>query len=182
LFSSPWLALSTLLAVAAQVPLARRVVVFAAGPRPGFWDRALDVAQWTHDLVVSGLLALTLFGGWAPGGRGATAYDTAGAVILLGKTWLLLLGIVLLRWTLGRLDAVRVLRSAWLWLVLPSLGLLALALGSRRLPGAVASAALGQPGAWALCAAIFLALAWLMHRVGRQARSCPKELRVLPWL
>jgi NADH-quinone oxidoreductase subunit H len=182
LVSTPWLALAAMLAFAGQVPFARPVGSSLSNPPVGWRTRALDVAQWTHELVVCGLFALTLLGGWAPGGSGALAADMAGAAILLCKTWTLLLGIALVRWTLGPLDAVRVLSSAVFWFSLPSLALLTLALILRRLPATAANAAFGHQGAWALLAAIVLALAWLMHRVARQARNQSVELRVLPWV
>lgn len=182
LFSSPGLSLLCLLALAAQVPLARPVRSLAPRGALGFRDRALDVAQWTHDLVVSGLLALVLLGGWAPGGKGSLSSDLLGAALLLAKAWTLLLGVALARWTLGPTDALKVVRWTLAWFVLPSLLILGISMAVRGLPAGAASGALDQRSAWALSLVLLLGLAWFMQRVVRQARNPATELRVLPWL
>ena len=178
----PGLALASLLALVSQVPLARPVAAFAP-PRTLSWrERALDVSQWAHDLVVSGLLALTVLGGWAAGSGGTATGGAIGAALLLGKAWALLLGIVFLRWTLGAADVARVARLTAIWFAGPSLGLLAAAVALRRWSGGAVAAAFDQRGAWALSVAVLLGLAWIVHRVVRQTRNPGTELRVLPWL
>jgi NADH-quinone oxidoreductase subunit H len=182
LFSSPGLSLICLLALAAQVPLARPVRSLSPRGAVGWRERALDVAQWTHDLVVCGLLALVLLGGWAPGGKGSLGSDLAGAALLLAKAWALLLGIALARWTLGPTDTLRVIRWSAAWFVLPSALILAVSVTVRRFPAGAASGALDQRSAWALSLVLLLAVAWFLQRVLRQARHPATELRVLPWL
>jgi NADH-quinone oxidoreductase subunit H len=181
-FSSPALALASLLALVSQVPLVRPVAAFAPARTLSWRERALDVSQWAHDLVVSGLLALTVFGGWAAGSGGTATGGAMGAALLLGKAWVLLLGIVFLRWTLGPADVARVARLTAVWFAGPSLGLLAVAVALRRWSGGAVAAAFDQRGAWALSAAVLLGLAWIVLRVVRQARHPGTELRVLPWL
>jgi NADH-quinone oxidoreductase subunit H len=182
LFSAPGLSLLCLLALAAQVPLARPVRSLSLRGTPGWRARALDVAQWTHDLVISGLLSLVLLGGWAPGGTGSLSSDLLGAGLLLAKAWTLLLGVTLARWTLGPTDALRVVRWSVSWFVLPSLLVLGVSVAVRRFPLGAASGALDQRSAWALTLVLVLGVAWFVHRVFRQARNPGTELRVLPWL
>jgi hypothetical protein len=87
-----------------------------------------------------------------------------------------------LRWTLGASDVVRVVRLTLAWFALPSLSLFAVALAARRWSGGAAAGAFDQRGAWALSLAVLLGLAWIVHRVARQARHPATELRILPWL
>ena len=132
--------------------------------------------------MVSGLLALTVLGGWAAGSSGTATGGAIGAALLLGKAWALLLGIVFLRWTLGPADVARVARLTAVWFAGPSLGLLAFAIVLRRWSAGPVAAAFDQRGAWALSAVVLLGLAWIVHRVVSQARNPGTELRVLPWL
>ncbi len=182
LFSSPGLSLVCLLALAEQVPLTRPVRSLSPRAALGWRGRALDVAQWTHDLVVCGLLALVLLGGWAPGGKGSLSSDLLGAGLLLAKAWTLLLGVALARWTLGATDALRVVRWSAVWFVLPSWLILGVSVAVRRFSMGAASGALDQRSAWALTSVLALGLAWFAHRIFRQARNPATELRVLPWL
>jgi len=182
LLSSPGLSLLCALALAAQVPLARPVRSVSPRAALGWRERSLDVAQWTHDLVVCGLLALILLGGSAPAGKGGSGADLLGAALLLAKSWTLLLGVALARWTLGPTDALKVVRWSASWFVLPSLLLLAVSVAVSRAPAGAASAAFDQRSAWALSLVLFLGLGWFAQRVVRLARHPQTELRVLPWL
>jgi hypothetical protein len=108
--------------------------------------------------------------------------DSAGAGLLLAKAWGILLLIAFVRWTLGPADVVRVVRLSCGWLALPSLALLGLSFAFERWPEGAVRAAFDQRGAWTLSVVVLLGLAWIMHRIARQARNPATELRVLPWL
>ena len=181
-FSSPALALASLLALAAQVPLVRPVRAFSSGRILSRRERVLDVSQWAHDLVVCGLLAVCALGGWSGSASGSPLLETAGAAVLLAKSWALLLGIVFLRWALGATDVLKVARLSVAWFALPSLCLLAATFVLRRWSAGAIGGAFDQRGAWGLTAVALVGLAWIVLRIARQARQPVTELRVLPWL
>lgn len=137
IFETPISMLAGILAFLAMVPSIRPAPSHAIGAETA-GGRLLAITEWSHKLVGAGLLSIALLGGWQlPGTPGSLAMATAGAALFVAKTWLVLSGVLFMRWVLGAIDAGFARWTMSLWLALPSLMCVPLALswqGLRRSP------------------------------------------------
>lgn len=128
LFDSPFSLLAGLLCVLALVPSVQ------SGSPLGFAREAryrplFTVSEWCHRFVIAGLLSIVLLGGWqlpTPSNSGSAA--VAGALFVLIKCWIILGFIAALRWILGGVRAPVALGTLSVFLVLPALMCVLLAL------------------------------------------------------
>lgn len=189
-FASPLHFMALLLGVLSLVPEGTLLSSPSSSlPRPSVkrWA-ALHAVEWAHLVVCAGLLAITLLGGFAvpwlseldrmsSAGRMAT-----GAVLLVTKTFGLVLLIAALRWALGRVS-VEQCRVALLRVALPvAVALPVLAklwtIGSE---GLVLSAYRGVI-ALALFVATALTCVLIVRRLGQNLRLHRGEASINPWL
>jgi hypothetical protein len=145
-------------------------------------DRLLGVAEWSHKLVLSGALVVAFFGGWRLGDSDSVAWAAAGALGLLLKSWLLLAVVAFLRWALGALDLVAALRVAWLWLTLPSVMCVLLALIYRRLVMRPELLPVHAEAGKILFGGALVVLVALILRIFRGVRAEGPELGIQFWL
>lgn len=149
---------------------------------------ALPAVEWAHLVVSAGLLSITLLGGFAVPwlselDRTASASRMSiGALLLVVKTFGVVLLVASVRWTLGRVS-VEQCRSALLRVGLPAATLLPLAaklwiIGSE---GLVLSAYRGVI-ALALFLATALTLLLVVRRLGQNLRLHRGEPNINPWL
>jgi NADH dehydrogenase len=189
-FASPIHFLALLLGVLALVPEATASSSPSHSlPRPP--DRqlpALAAVEWTHLVVGAGLLSVTLLGGFAVPWLSeldrvsSTGRMAMGAVLLVLKTFGLVLMVAALRWALGRVS-VEQCGSALLRAALPA---------ALTLPVAAKLWALGAEGlvlsayrgviALALFVATALACLLVIRRLGQNLRLQRGEASINPWI
>ncbi|RYZ01488.1 MAG: hypothetical protein EOO73_35330 [Myxococcales bacterium] len=189
-FASPIHFMALLLGVLALVPEA----TLPSSPSqslPRAADRrlpALAAVEWTHLVICSGLLSVMLLGGFAVPwlselDRVSSAGRMAvGAVLLVVKSFGLVLLVAALRWALGRVS-VEQCGSALLRGALPAALLLPVAakLWSVGAEGLVLSAYRGVI-ALALFVATALACLLVIRRLGQNLRLQRGEASINPWL
>lgn len=189
-FASPIHFMALLLGIFALVPegaLTSSASSSLPRPSPKRWP-ALPAVEWAHLVVSAGLLSIVLLGGFsvpwlseldrtATPGRMAT-----GAVLLVLKTFGLVLVVAALRWALGRVS-VEQCRSALLRVGVPAAVALPVAaklwtIGSE---GLVLSAYRGVI-ALALFVATALTCVLVARRLGQNLRLHRGEPSINPWL
>jgi NADH dehydrogenase len=189
-FASPIHFLALLLGVLALVPEA----TLPSSPSqslPRAVDRrlpALAAVEWTHLVVSAGLLSVVLLGGFAVPwlselDRVSSAGRMAiGAVLLVLKTFGLVLLVAALRWALGRVSVAQC-GSALLRAGLPASAALPVAakLWAVGAEGLVLSAYRGVI-ALALFVATVLACLLVIRRLGQNLRLQRGEASINPWL
>jgi NADH:ubiquinone oxidoreductase subunit H len=149
---------------------------------------ALPAVEWAHLVICAGLLSITLLGGfavpWLPelDRIGSTSRMATGGVLLVLKTFGLVLLIAALRWALGRVS-VEQCRDALLRVGLPSTLALPLLtkLWTLGADGLVLSAYRGVI-ALALFVATSLTCVVVVRRLGQSLRLHRGEPSINPWL
>jgi hypothetical protein len=149
---------------------------------------ALPAVEWVHLVICAGLLSITLLGGfavpWLPelDRVGSTSRMATGGVLLVLKTFGLVLLIAALRWSLGRVS-VEQCRDALLRVGLPSTVALPLLtkLWTLGADGLVLSAYRGVI-ALALFVATSLTCVLVVRRLGQNLRLHRGEPSINPWL
>lgn len=189
-FASPIHFLALLLGVLALVPEATASSSPSHSlPRPP--DRqlpALQAVEWTHLVVGAGLLSVTLLGGFAVPWLSeldrvsSTGRMAMGAVLLVLKTFGVVLMVAALRWALGRVS-VEQCGSALLRAALPAALALPVAakLWAVGAEGLVLSAYRGVI-ALALFVATALACLLVIRRLGQNLRLQRGEASINPWI
>ncbi|HEY6077592.1 MAG TPA: NADH-quinone oxidoreductase subunit H, partial [Polyangiaceae bacterium] len=189
-FSSPVHFMALLLGIFALVPEATLTSSSSTTlPARSFkrWP-ALPGVEWAQLVVSAGLLSIVLLGGFAVPwlselDRTSSASRMAtGAVLLMLKTWGVVLLVAGLRWTLGRVS-VEQCRSALVRVGLPSALLLPVAsqLWAVGAQGLVLSAYRGAI-ALALFVATGAALTLIARRLNHDLRLQRGESGINPWL
>jgi NADH:ubiquinone oxidoreductase subunit H len=189
-FASPIHFMALLLGIFALVPeatLASNASSSLPAPSDKRWP-ALPAVEWAHLVLSAGLLSIMLLGGFAvpwlsdldrtsSAGRMAT-----GAVLLVVKTFGLVLIVAALRWALGRVS-VEQCRGALLRVGLPAAGALPVAakLWAIGAEGLVLSAYRGVI-ALALFVATALTCVLVVRRLGQNLRLHRGEPSINPWL
>jgi hypothetical protein len=189
-FVSPLHFMALLLGIFSLVPEATLASVPSTSlpQRPLKLWPALPAVEWTHLVVSAGLLSITLLGGFSVPwltelDRTASASRMSiGALLLVVKTFGVVLLVAGVRWTLGRVS-VEQCRSALLRAGLPAALLLPVAaklwiIGSE---GLVLSAYRGVI-ALALFVATALTLLLVVRRLGQNLRLHRGEPSINPWL
>lgn len=189
-FSSPVHFLALLLGTFSLVPEATLTssASSALPARPFKRWPALPGVEWAELVVSAGLLSIVLLGGFAVpwlsdlDRTSSVSRLATGAVLLMLKTWGVVLLIAGLRWTIGRVS-VEQCRGALLRLGAPTALLLPIAgevwaLGAQ---GLVLSAYRGAI-ALALFVASALTLAAVARRLGQDLRLHRGESGINPWL
>ena len=80
-------------------------------------------AEWANVFVMSGIATALFLGGWqipfvSPAAQEAsTALQVLGAVMFLGKAWILVFVVVWIRWTLPRVRIDQMMNMCWKWFV-----------------------------------------------------------------
>lgn len=189
-FASPIHFMALLLGVFALVPEATLASTASSSlPRPqGRRFPALAAVEWTHLVVSAGLLSVMLLGGFAVPwlselDRASSASRMAiGAVLLVVKTFGVVLLVAVLRWALGRVS-VEQCGGALLRVGLPAaVTLPAVAkLWTIGAEGLVLSAYRGVI-ALALFVATALACVLVVRRLGQSLRLQRGEPSINPWL
>jgi hypothetical protein len=189
-FASPIHFMALLLGIFSLVPEATLTSSASSSlPRPDAkrWP-ALPAVEWAHLVVTAGLLSIVLLGGFAVPwlselDRASSAGRMAsGAVLLVIKTFGLVLLVAALRWALGRVS-VEQCRGALVRVGLPAAVALPLAaklwaIGSE---GLVLSAYRGVI-ALALFVATALSCILVVRRLGQNLRLHRGEPSINPWL
>lgn len=189
-FASPVHFMALLLGVLALVPEA----TLASSPSSSLPPRnfklwpALPAVEWAHLVLGSGLLSIVLLGGFAVPwlselDRTASSTRMAlGALLLVLKTWSVVLLVAAVRWTLGRVS-VEQCRSALVKVGLPCSLLLPLGakLWIAGSEGLVISAYRGVI-AMALFVAVALVCLLVVRRLGQSLRLHRGEPSINPWL
>jgi hypothetical protein len=189
-FMSPLHFMALLLGIFALVPEATLTSTPSSSlPQRRFkrWP-ALPAVEWTHLVVSSGLLSIMLLGGFSVpwltelDRTSSAARMSIGAVLLVLKTFGLVLLVAAMRWTLGRVS-VEQCRGALLKVGLPAALLLPVAcklwiIGSA---GLVLSAYRGVI-ALALFVATGLICVLVVRRLGQNLRLHRGEPSINPWL
>jgi hypothetical protein len=189
-FSSPVHFLALLLGIFGLVPEATLASSSSSAlpPRPFKRWPALPGVEWAQLVVSAGLLSIVLLGGFAVPwlselDRVSSLTRTAtGAIVLMVKTWGVVLLVAGLRWTLGRVS-VEQCRGALARVALPTAITLPIlervwALGAQ---GLVLSAYRGAI-ALALFVAAALTLASIARRLSQDLRLQRGESGINPWL
>jgi hypothetical protein len=189
-FASPIHFLALLLGIFALVPEGTLPSSPSSSlpPLAGRRFPALAAVEWTHLVVSAGLLGVTLLGGFAVpwlselDRMSSTGHMAIGAVLLVVKTFSVVLVVAALRWALGRVS-VEQCGGALLRVGLPSaLGLpVAAKLWSIGAEGLVLSAYRGVI-ALALFVATVLACVLVVRRLGQNLRLHRGEPSINPWL
>jgi hypothetical protein len=189
-FASPIHFMALLLGIFALVPEATLASRASIGlpPRPTKRWPALPAVEWTHLVVSAGLLSVTLLGGFAVPwlselDRLSSAPRMAlGAVLLVLKTFTLVLIVAALRWALGRVS-VQQCRGGILRVGLPAAVALPVAakLWIIGAEGLVLSAYRGVI-ALALFVATGVTCAFVARRLGQNLRLQRGEPSINPWL
>jgi hypothetical protein len=149
---------------------------------------ALPAVEWAHLVVSAGLLSIVLLGGFAVPWLSeldrvsSPARMATGAVVLVLKTFGVVLFVAALRWALGRVSAPQC-RSATLRAGVPAAIVLPMAakLWSVGAEGLVLSAYRGVI-ALALFVATALTCAFVVRRLGQSLRTHRGEPSINPWL
>jgi hypothetical protein len=189
-FASPIHFMALLLGLFALVPEATlRSTASLSLPRTDDkrWP-SLAAVEWTHLVVCAGLLSVTLLGGFAVpwlselDRLSSPSRMAAGAVLLVLKTFSVVLLVATLRWSLGRVS-VEQCRSAILRFGLPASIALPLAakLWTIGAEGLVLSAYRGVI-ALALFVATGLTSLLIVRRLGQNLRLHRGEPSINPWL
>lgn len=189
-FMSPLHFMALLLGVLALVPEATLTSTPSSSlpQRPLKLWPALPAVEWTHLVVSSGLLSVTLLGGFSVpwltelDRTSSPSRMAIGAVLLVIKTFGVVLLVASVRWTLGRVS-VEQCRHALFKVGLPAALLLPLAgklwiVGSE---GLVLSAYRGVI-ALALFVATGLTCLLVVRRLGQNLRVQRGEASINPWL
>jgi hypothetical protein len=189
-FMSPLHFMALLLGIFALVPEATLTSIPSSSlpQRPLKSWPALPAVEWTHLVVSSGLLSIVLLGGFSVpwltelDRSGSASRMSIGALLLVVKTFGVVLLVSLVRWTLGRVSAEQC-RGAVVKVGLPAAVVLPVAaklwiVGSE---GLVLSAYRGVI-ALALFVASALSCLLVVRRLGQNLRLQRGEPSVNPWL
>jgi len=146
----------------------------------GFRFLAFLFAEWANLWIMGAVATLAFLGGWQLPGVPADVQaasillNVAGMAVFVGKTSVLVLVIIHLRWTLPRIRVDQMMNICWKYLVPISfvclLGAAGWMLVARKLPraGVAASVALSIAGA-ALVLSLFVRARWNRLRMGAAA-------------
>ena len=189
-FASPLHFMALLLGIFALVPegaLASSASSSLPRPPTKRWP-ALPAVEWAHLVVCAGLLSIMLLGGFAVpwlselDRTGGAARMAIGAVLLVIKTFGIVLIVATLRWALGRVS-VEQCRGALLRVGLPAALALPVAakLWTIGAEGLVLSAYRGVI-ALALFVATALTCVLVARRLGQNLRLHRGEPSINPWL
>jgi len=182
LAAQPGFAIAGMAALGALVPIARPARAFTGARPVTRRERAVELAAFTHHLAVATVLVVIVFGGWGVPPGGTLALQLLGAAAAVGKVWVLLVGVAMVRWVLGAMDVVRLQRTALVWLCLPSVAgaALSLTMGNTELGAVFLGIAEGFGPALVLFAALGVGL--MTRRAIATLGSRPAELGVHAWL
>jgi NADH:ubiquinone oxidoreductase subunit H len=189
-FASPIHLVALLLGIFALVPEATLTSSASSSlPRPAArrWP-ALPAVEWAHLVLSAGLLSITLLGGFAVPWLSeldrvsSAARMATGAVLLVMKTFGVVLLVATLRWALGRVS-VEQCRTALVRVGLPAAVVLPVAakLWTIGAEGLVLSAYRGVI-ALALFVATALTCVLVVRRLGQNLRLQRGEPSINPWL
>jgi hypothetical protein len=182
-FQSPLLAVCAGLAVLGLVPLAASVRSLGWQRRPTRGERLVRLAQWIHQLVCVGVLSVVAFGGFPlPSADSSLFVQVFGALLLLGKSWTLLLAVALVRSVLGNLDVMTLGIRPLLVLSGSALTCVGLAWMARSLAGSPLLETLGGELGPLLFGALVVAALSLCFRVSRGLRAPNVQVGIQPWL
>jgi hypothetical protein len=189
-FMSPLHFMALLLGVFSLVPEATLTSSASSSlpQRPLKLWPALPAVEWTHLVVSAGLLSITLLGGFSVPwltelDRTASASRMSiGALLLVVKTFGVVLLVASVRWTLGRVS-VEQCRSALLRVGLPATALLP-ALAKLWIVGSEGLVLSAYRGVIALALFVATALTCLLvvRRLGQNLRLHRGEPSINPWL
>jgi NADH-quinone oxidoreductase subunit H len=196
LLQGPTLLFSWMIAMAAMIPEVTRPShelpeVEDAAARAPAPDRRFDLvalSEWADVLISAGVCAIVFLGGWrlplvTPAVQAASAWLTlGGALLLLLKSWSLVLLVLSARWVFARVPANIVLGLCWRRLIPGSLVCLALTAGwSEALQKPLwrsLQAGLGQ----LLFGVVVFVFIHFAFRVAQNLKGTASQVNVNPWL